>query len=456
MLSNYIARCLNVYEENRTRRLMKQMRLVMLPVEEYEFLSERRLELQVGRECLKSFERLRQRLLHRLYTRRNTWLWQDQVRLLDGMRDTTILSMYNNSIVAVERDRHWLRESFRVIELYDVVFVVYPRRAGKTMTEAIFAACIMLSQRDGNVLAVSPRQAQARQWLDALKEMMDLMKDDDEFGFTELEHRAGEIFKVRANFTGDVVETISRGNAASPQHVDSLRGGGKRIKVLIVDESDFTCREAKAVIYPMTANGCALVETSSRALKDSTMAEIRDIKYKDGTRIVHSIEYRSKCSECVTQERETGVDVRCKHILPSYNHVRSRTTNERSEALLTPFDAWDREMLNIQAAAHVTRIFQKDWIESCLGIGAPKVGQLPTIRRFYVALDPGAMGQNSDSACVSFCFVHGAPGIQALPDTLDPLDQHLIVRPRYIRLVRGRQRDQGQPSLGYTMSRARR
>jgi hypothetical protein len=74
-----------------------------------------------------------------------------------------------------------------------VAIITYPRRSGKTLTETICAAITALSVPDGNTVAISPRKFQARDWLTACREALELLKDDEEFNFSEREYRAGEV-----------------------------------------------------------------------------------------------------------------------------------------------------------------------------------------------------------------------------------------------------------------------
>jgi hypothetical protein len=364
MFLHYLDRCLAEAENRRQTRAQRQARLMMLPVEEYDDLPERRIELQAGRQALMDYEACRQRASEELERQRRMRQDYDQTRLHDSMRNTDVKNMFQKRVEDLEMNRAWLRNTYQIIEVHETVVITFPRRSGKTLTETLDAAITMLSQRGGNVMAINPKKHQARDWLTQIKEHLELLKDDDTWGFQELEYRAGEIYKIRANYTGEVVEVVSRGNAGAAQFVASLRGGGKRIRKLYCDEAFFFCDEAWPVIFPLAANGCALVLTSSMAHKQQTLFQIRDARYKDGCPIVKVIDYRASCNECLLREQQTGVEVHCTHVVRPPKHFRTRTDEERLEALMSPFGSYDREMLNIPPSATAQRIFTPVRIDS--------------------------------------------------------------------------------------------
>jgi hypothetical protein len=428
MLSHYVQRCLETQRRRNAQRKERQARLLMLPVEDYEALPERQAELQNGRQRVLAFEACRKRMLEELEAQRGMRLSYDQKRLLDAMRNTLLLRMYDGDINALEADRHWLRNTLQVMELYQTALITYPRRSGKTLTETLCMGIVMLSQRDGNGVCINPKKHHAKAWLTQCKEHLDLLRNDDTWGFEELEHRSGEIFKLRQNYTGgEIVEVVCQGNASQEQHVSSLRGSGKRTMLLCCDEAYFFCDAAWPVILPLAANGCALVMTSSMAHKHATLFQIRDARFRDGCPVVQLLDYRAACSECTLKEEQTGLEVKCDHVVHPPTHFRTIADMERTQALMNPFGSFDREILNIPPSASAERIFKPEWIEACLGIGAFRVSKLPTVKRIYVAVDPGALGKGSDTVVMIFCYVNAAEGIPALPKELDPIDQHLIV-----------------------------
>ncbi len=450
MLSDYVQRCVETQRRRTADRKRLQGRLLMLHVEDYDDLPERRAELQNGRQRVLAFEACRTRMLEELGTQRNMRLSYDQKRLLDAMRNTLLLRMYDGNIHALEADRHWLRNTLQVIDLYQTALITYPRRSGKTHTETLCMAIVLLSQRDGNGVCINPKKHHAKAWLTQCKEHLDMLRDDDTWGFEELEHRSGEIFKLRANYTGgETVEIVCQGNASQEQHVSSLRGSGKRTMLLCCDEAYFFCDAAWPVILPLAANGCALVMTSSMAHKHATLFQIRDARFRDGCPVVQLLDYRAHCSECTLKEEQTGQEVKCDHVLHPPSHFRTIADMERTQALMNPFGSFDREILNIPPSASAERCFRPEWIEQCLGIGAFRISQLPTIKRFYVGVDPGALGKGSDTVVIIFCYVNATPGIPSLPATSDPIDQHLIVcrPPSTVAPCRPR-RVVGRPSAG--------
>jgi len=183
MLVDYVQRCLVEHEDRRRTRAQNQARLLMLPIEDYEDLPERRAETQAGRQALLDYEACRQRAAEELERQRRMRADYDQTRLHDAMRNADVKHMYEGRIEDLEADRGWLRNGYQITELYETVIITYPRRSGKTLTETLDGAITMLSQRGGNIMAINPKKYQARDWLTQLKEHLDLLKDDDVWGF---------------------------------------------------------------------------------------------------------------------------------------------------------------------------------------------------------------------------------------------------------------------------------
>jgi hypothetical protein len=201
--------------------------------------------------------------------------------------------MYGGNIESIISDRQWLREVMHIDDIFDTLMVTYPRRSGKTMTETLAAAVTSLTQPEGNVVAINPKKHQARDWLTQCREHLALVREHDVYGWKEKAFRDGQVFELESQFTGKTVEIVSRGNAGAVQHVDALRGGGKRLFLLVCDEFYFFCDEAFSVLFPLAKYGCGIVMTSSMALRESNVYRMRtEAQYANGDRIVRTIDYR--------------------------------------------------------------------------------------------------------------------------------------------------------------------
>jgi hypothetical protein len=165
------------------------------------------------------------------------------------------------------------------------------------------------------------------------------------------------VYKILPRYTGVECEIVSRGNAAQEHTAASLRGGGKRLMLLCCDEAYFFAPGSWSVIWPLVANGAAAVLTSSMAMKESAISELKDARFNDGSLIPNVLDYRATCDECARREKATGDEVRCSHIIAPPMHFRTRTDTERLRKLLEPFGAFDREILNIPPSASARRLF---------------------------------------------------------------------------------------------------
>lgn len=283
--------------------------LTMLEFEDYEHRPELKAALRPGRQRLQLWEECRRVLLREMAKKKGWRLSHEQIRFLDEMRNASLVKMYEGDWHQLTADRQWLRDVFHIRHIKTVLQVTYPRRSGKTLVQTLYAAICMLTQPNGNMFAVSPKQVQARGWLNYLYGHLNLVRDHDHFGWEEKEYRAAEVLTIVANATGARVNCTSRGNASSAQHVDSLRGGGNDLFALLIDEFYFLCDEAYTVILPMAANGCSIQMGSSMALRQAKAYEMRNSTFADGEPIVYALDHRDRCDECI--RKEADLQARC-------------------------------------------------------------------------------------------------------------------------------------------------
>jgi len=64
--------------------------------------------------------------------------------------------------------------------------------------------------------------------------------------------------------------------------VNALRGGGKKLHTLIIDENFYMCDEAYRVLFPLLANGAAFIMASSQAQRQTRAYLLREAKCDRG------------------------------------------------------------------------------------------------------------------------------------------------------------------------------
>lgn len=283
------------------------------PFEEYSQLRNKALNTSKYRQRVLTFHRCRQELLRRIDETFDMRPSPDQTRLFDLMSNTMLLKIYENDANALLADFDWLKDTFQVDDTTNGLIVEYPRRSGKSWTEILDSIVTVLALdlgSVGNVYCVSPMQKQATDWLAQFIQFIGVMRDHPEFGYAEVSRSQGQCFVIRSKYTGKERTVTVRGNASNKSNVNALRGGGKGLLLLILDEFNFFCDEAFAVLLPLIANGAAIVLTSSMAVKATAAAELAQRLYKDGTKALNAVRWRLGCAECMMRQDQTGELVR--------------------------------------------------------------------------------------------------------------------------------------------------
>lgn len=436
---NFVQRQPKLHSEARKRKLAVAAPFILLRKEDYVGHPVLLEQLNSGRQCVQRFEKCRGIALRTLRQKTNIVLTQDQHRLMNEARNSMLLIWYGNKVENIIADRIWLRETYQinVREYSDTVSVRFPRRIGKTLSATLTAAITMMSQRDGNVYAVNPYERQAQSFLVQVKEHLDRMADDNEFGFklatySEQKH----LMVIKPNWLGGETtnEIVSKGGAYNAAHTAGFRGGGKRSMIIMFDEFYFFCDEAFVVLFPLVANGAALFMTSSSATHESNISEIINKCYKNGRPIVRSIDYQAKCYECANKpfKGTTGDsnihDDICPHIVEAPNHLRDARRKERLQGLMETVGSYDTEMGNAPQRSIAMRVFNNEDVQACLGLEAATASRYTSPNCLVVGFDPGSIVERSHSAIFSFFMTPYVDGRPAIGTEVPTLDQYCVVR----------------------------
>ncbi len=339
MFASYLRRCVDTIGRRRGEALRARLSSFG-PRYDYEFRVE---DTNQGRQALLRFEECRPRVLRCLYDQEKIIQSEDQERLLCDMRNTMLIKFYG-SISAVQNDMPWLRGRGYVAAdqtVHDGLAVLYPRRHGKTLTQAIVSVIVLLSQVRGNVLAYNYTNNHAHMWMSLFRRILDYMANDDAFGWTAVpgEDRKDTLTIRQVATKGGLATLKVFGNAMDGSKATSLRGTGAGAFLMNLDEFAFFHNEAFKVIFPAGANGAAIVLTSSRPPTKTTALELLEQTTKTGRQVLRSLDWRRLCDACAREEVETGrAKEACPHIARAPMAFRSFLAELRVMALLEPFD----------------------------------------------------------------------------------------------------------------------
>jgi hypothetical protein len=342
MWSSYLNTCIGTIQARRSAALRARLSAFGERYD-YEFRADVIAErMSQGRQALLRFEECRPRILRKLYDNERIVLSEDQERLLNEMRNSMLPKFYG-SVSNVQNDMPWLLErGFLKADkiVFDVVAVLYPRRHGKTLTQAIVSAIVLISQVSGNVLAYNRTLNHARMWMSLCRRFLDYMEKDDRFGWTAVEDRV-DTLSLRQSATGSTVPVVLKvfGNASDGKKAVNLRGTGAGAFLMNLDEFAFFHDEAFKVIFPAGANGAAIVMTSSRPPDEVTVMELLEQTTKTGRQVLRRLDYRRLCDVCLKEEETSGHRLdSCRHVARAPMEFRSYLADARVMALLEPFD----------------------------------------------------------------------------------------------------------------------
>ncbi len=365
-----------------------------------------------GRARLILFEDAWKLLLRQLYEREGKILSEDQEQLGKEMRNAMLIKFYG-SLGDVEKDISWLRAKYGFAgEVYNTVAVLYPRRHGKTLVQALISACVLISQLGGNVMAYNYTGNHAKTWYDLCYKFLGYMRNDSRFGWHEESRSGNKLIISQAINNGRLAKLWVFGNASDGRKATSLRGTGEDAFLINLDEFAFFHDEAFKVIFPAAANGAALVLTSSRPPHKTTALDLLDEVTETGRATVHKLDWRRLCPLCRDLEQKTGRAIdECSHTVRAPIHFRSFLDTKRVISLLKPFgDAGRTEMQNETMGAIPIPLFEPVWIERAVGKAAPRVSTMALSNHIFVGVDPGSPQHRSDTSIVSGCFVRSVAG----------------------------------------------
>ena len=144
--------------------------------------------------------------------------------VLDGMTVGCLKKMFGTDLTAASR---FVSERYGATRLSDMNVYIYPRRQGKTFVVCFFAACILVSQVDGNVLSYHPFSHQAKMWLAQVIEFLDMFQDSAEFSWRRKYGNVSKYVEIQMR-TGD--EHVARVEAYPSMYQGSSNIGiGSRI-----------------------------------------------------------------------------------------------------------------------------------------------------------------------------------------------------------------------------------
>ena len=365
-----------------------------------------------GRTRLLLFEEAWKRLLRCLYEREGKILSEDQEQLAKEMRNAMLIKFYG-SLGEVQKDITWLRANYGLTgEVYNTVAVLYPRRHGKTLVQALVSATVLVSQLGGNVMAYNYTGNHAKTWYDLCYKYLGYMRTDSRFGWHEEARSGNKLIIAQTINNGRLAKLWVFGNASDGRKATSLRGTGEDAFLINLDEFAFFHDEAFKVIFPAAANGAALVLTSSRPPFKTTALDLLEEVTDTGRAAVHKLDWRRLCPICRDMEQKTGRAIdECSHTVRAPIHFRSFLDTKRVISLLKPFgDAGRTEMQNETMGAIPIPLFDAVWIERALGRLAPRVSTMSLSNHFFTGFDPGSPQHKSDTAIMSVGFVRHVAG----------------------------------------------
>jgi hypothetical protein len=347
-------------------------------------MMEQRKSRGAGRRNLERFERAVQFLF-----KSGVRLGYLQARLLQAGRIVMLRRMFGSDIV---NELDYLRTRFGITKLDSSVAVLFPRRTGKTTAQTIIAACVLVSQPDGNVCCFNLRARQSKAWFSQTATWVEKFKNSDEFRYRELKRDGQEKLIIR-NCTGTDVELSSFPGPADAEG-SNFRGMGARIALMNIDEFFFIKPSVYPTILPLLVNGSALMLTSSQNKDpDSPIRKMINARYEDsGQDAVLRYNWLQACADC----RAAKQDERCTHIEQQPQHFQKQSDMRRVRALVEPFGdgGFDREMGNVTGRSWTDSVFEEDWI-NCLADAGNDI-HLGTLNRefshVFLALDPAGEG----------------------------------------------------------------
>jgi len=144
-----------------------------------------------GRRRLESLEAA----MRYLFAKGGVKLGYMQKRLVDVVIIAMLHKMFGADLVS---NLKYLHKKYLIDELNDTVAIIFPRRSGKTEGSAIMIALIAVSQPHGNCIMYNLTATQAKEFLASVIKHLDVFKDSEEFGWTEVKRDVRQLIEIRA------------------------------------------------------------------------------------------------------------------------------------------------------------------------------------------------------------------------------------------------------------------
>ena len=317
-----------------------------------------------------------------------------QVRLMKVIITSTVRRIFGSDLVD---NLAYLRERYGITEVYVTAVIKYPRRSGKTTTQTIATAGIVVSQADGNIGSFHITSRQGRMWLEQAKGYLDVYKET-EFSYKIVKEDSRELFSIFAAYSG-TVNTASAYPGSQGKDFKNLRGVGTKMFGLFVDEGYWIAEAGVPVMVPLVANGAFFVITSSVGAGGARagLMAILDARLPDGTPAVKEVNYHVTCDECKTKGAAAG---QCQHVQQRPQHFQGYFNQLRVKTLLGPFDGvYEKELQNQEDRPPTEPVWNVRAISHMVNPAndVEPIGQIP---HAYTIIDPHG-GGTSQGAIVT-------------------------------------------------------
>lgn len=356
---------------------------------------------QVQKDCLPHFhydyEKLPDRLRNLLPGRARFDAANDCLNALfdKGVRLTGVQMRLKNGILMTACERIFGPEliynydylaTFGITEIYTVMYVLFPRRGGKSTTQTVVISAFLITQPDGNYVGLSLFARQGMDWLELVAMYTSLLKDDERFGYRIEKHDSRQKLVIVPNALGTTNGVFVYPGGQGGNY-NNLRGIGKQLSGLIIDECEFYPVKGLEVVLPLIINGAFLVMMSSVGGVSTRLGARRLLgaKYDNGSLIVKLYNWHKACDACTRKGR--GPKCRCNAQPQFYqSHVDVAKVSSLMGALQT--GAGDRELNNQEDTPSVVPLFMNQDLDILrdrrMDIVFDKV-----IPRVYIGVDPG-------------------------------------------------------------------
>jgi len=301
---------------NQETQRLKQVEKECLPhfIGEYEHLPERLRNLLPGRDRFIAFNDC----LHSMYDK-GVRLTALQHRLMNGIRMAACPRIFGEELIY----NYAFLETFGIRETTGCLYVLFPRRGGKSTTQQVGTIGQLVTQPNGNYIALSLYARQGYEWLESAHRYLFLLKDDERFDFT-VEHDNRELLAIipKAVGTENTLKTYPGGQGSS---YNNLRGIGTQVHApscylttihatnvppyqlsgLIVDEAEFYPVRGLEVILPLLINGAWIIMMSSVGGVSARLGARRllDAVFDNKSKIFIFYNWFKPCDDCVRKGR---------------------------------------------------------------------------------------------------------------------------------------------------------